>query len=68
MIQCFKAATQPSSPAAQRRTFMSANWSTKSSPTNQSNGAFLSLDTWALIVAFALVVAVKFNIWQSIPW
>ncbi|MFZ0686241.1 MAG: hypothetical protein WAM89_11925 [Terriglobales bacterium] len=33
-----------------------------------SKGAALSLDTWAVIVAFLLALAVKFNIFKSVPW
>jgi len=30
--------------------------------------AWLSLDTWAVIIALALALAVKFGLIKSIPW
>lgn len=30
--------------------------------------SLLSLDTWAVIVALALALAVKFDILKSVPW
>ena len=33
-----------------------------------SNGTSLSLDTWAVIVAFLLAMAVRFGIFENVPW
>ena len=38
-------------------------------PTSASRKrASLSLDTWAVIVALILALAVKFDIFKSVPW
>ena len=43
--------------------------STDTSTTAPSNkGASLSLDAWAVIVAFLLALAVRFDIFKNIPW
>ena len=34
----------------------------------KSGVSSLSLDTWALIVALALALAVKFDILKNVPW
>jgi hypothetical protein len=31
-------------------------------------GSTLSLDVWAVIIAFLLAIAVKFDIFKNIPW
>lgn len=31
-------------------------------------GSSISLDTWAVIIAFLLALAVKFDILRNIPW
>ena len=36
--------------------------------TSSSKGTALSLDTWALIVAFVLALAVRFDILKNVPW
>lgn len=36
--------------------------------TPSSKGSSLSLDTWAVIVAVALALAVRFDILKSVPW
>jgi hypothetical protein len=36
------------------------------SPTN--NSASLSLDTWAVIAALVLALAVRFDILKNVPW
>jgi hypothetical protein len=41
----------------------------KDTSSNASNkGSLLSLDTWAVIVALALALAVKFDILKTVPW
>ncbi|HLX84570.1 MAG TPA: hypothetical protein VKR59_11780 [Terriglobales bacterium] len=35
---------------------------------NAAKGLSLSLDTWAVIVALLLALAVKFSILKSVPW
>jgi hypothetical protein len=35
-------------------------------PSNQSNS--LSLDTWAVIVALVLALAVRLDIFKNVPW
>lgn len=32
------------------------------------NGASLSLDVWAVIVALVLALAVRFDILKNVPW
>jgi hypothetical protein len=44
---------------------MSSRTSTNA-PANKQ--AFFSLDTWAVIVALALALAVKFDILKNVPW
>jgi hypothetical protein len=39
-----------------------------STTTHSSNGASLSPDTWAVIVAFLLALAVRFGILKNVPW
>jgi len=36
--------------------------------TPSSTGASLSLDVWAVIVAFLLALAVRFDILKKVPW
>jgi hypothetical protein len=38
------------------------------SATEASKGFLLSLDAWAVIVALALALAVKFDVLKSVPW
>jgi hypothetical protein len=33
-----------------------------------SKGALLTVDTWAVIIALLLALAVKFNIFKNVPW
>jgi len=40
----------------------------KSTNTPSSKGPLLSVDIWAVIVALALALAVKFNILKDVPW
>jgi len=40
----------------------------KSSTTPSSKGTSFSLDTWALIVAMLLALAVRFDILKNVPW
>jgi hypothetical protein len=40
----------------------------KSTNTPSSKGPLLSLDSWAVIVAVALALAVKFDILKNVPW
>jgi hypothetical protein len=39
-----------------------------STTTPSSKGFGLSLDTWAVIVALILALAVKLNILKNVPW
>jgi hypothetical protein len=39
-----------------------------SANTPSRNGASLSLDVWAVIVALALALAVRFDILKNVPW
>jgi len=39
-----------------------------SSNTPLSKGGSLSLDTWAVIVAVVLALAVRFGILKNVPW
>jgi hypothetical protein len=36
--------------------------------TSQNNGALLSLDAWAVIVALVLALAVRFELIKNVPW
>ena len=36
--------------------------------TVQKQGLRLSLDAWAVIVAFALALAVRLDIFRKVPW
>jgi hypothetical protein len=36
--------------------------------TPSSNGSWLSLDTWAVIVALILALAVRFDLLRNVPW
>lgn len=40
----------------------------KSSGADTSKGTSLSLDAWAVIVAFLLALAVRFDIFKNVPW
>jgi hypothetical protein len=40
----------------------------KSTSTETSKGALLSLDTWAVAIALILALAVKFGILKNVPW
>jgi hypothetical protein len=42
----------------------------KNTPANtpSRNGASLSLDVWAVIVALVLALAVRFDIIKNVPW
>ncbi len=40
----------------------------KLTSTPSSKGPLLSLDAWAVIVALALALAVKFDILKNVPW
>ena len=40
----------------------------KDTPTASSKEISLSLDTWAVIVALALALAVRFDILNNVPW
>jgi hypothetical protein len=40
----------------------------KSTSTESSKGALLSLDIWAVIVALVLALAVRFDILKNVPW
>jgi hypothetical protein len=43
--------------------------STNKSPSGSaSKESFLSLDVWAVIVALALALAVRFEIVKNVPW
>ncbi len=44
---------------------MSTNTSTNP-PSHK--GAYLSLDTWAVIVALVLALAVRFDVLKNVPW
>jgi hypothetical protein len=35
---------------------------------SDSQGAWLSLDAWAVVIALLLALAVKFNIFHNVPW
>jgi hypothetical protein len=35
---------------------------------SQNNGALLSLDAWAVIVALVLALAVRFELIKNVPW
>jgi hypothetical protein len=39
-----------------------------SASTSAGKPSLLSLDTWAVIVALALALAVKFDILKNVPW
>lgn len=36
--------------------------------TSNNNDSRLSLDTWAVIVALLLTLAVKFGVFSKVPW
>jgi len=40
----------------------------KSASTASSKSNSLSLDTWAVIVALVLALAVRFDIFRNVPW
>jgi hypothetical protein len=44
---------------------MSGNESSTTSPKQNHS---LSLDTWAVIIALALALAVKFDVLKNVPW
>jgi len=37
-------------------------------PTTPNQAPLLSLDTWAVIVALVLALAVRFDIFRNVPW
>ncbi|MGA9527526.1 MAG: hypothetical protein WBS24_05375 [Terriglobales bacterium] len=37
-------------------------------PAKSPNGSFISLDTWAVIVALLLALAVKFDLLKNVVW
>jgi hypothetical protein len=39
-----------------------------SNATPSSKGALLSLDAWAVIVAFLLALLVRFDVLKNVPW
>jgi len=39
-----------------------------STPILPSKGRSFSLDAWALIVAMLLALAVKFDVFKTVPW
>lgn len=39
-----------------------------SSKTSLTRGSSLSLDVWAVIIAVALALAVRFDILKNVPW
>jgi hypothetical protein len=40
----------------------------KSTSPETSKGTWLSLDTWAVVIALILALAVKFGILKNVPW
>jgi hypothetical protein len=42
--------------------------STDKSTNTPSKGPLLSVDIWAVIVALALALAVRFDILKNVPW
>jgi len=40
----------------------------KSANTSSKQSNWLSLDTWAVLVALALALAVRFDILKNVPW
>jgi len=44
---------------------MTADTSRKTSP---SKGPSLSLDAWAVVIALALALIVKFGVIKNVPW
>ena len=40
----------------------------KSTNARSRKGSLLSLDAWAVIVALALALAVRFDILKDVPW
>ena len=42
--------------------------STSESPTTNSKGLKLSVDTWAVLLALVLALAVKLGVLTKIPW
>lgn len=42
--------------------------STTGNSTSLRNGHSISLDTWAVIIALLLAVAVRFGVFKSVPW
>ena len=40
----------------------------KSAKTSSKQSNWLSLDTWAVLVALALALAVRFDILKNVPW
>jgi hypothetical protein len=40
----------------------------KSTPTPSQNSPLLSLDTWAVIAALVLALAVRFDILKNVSW
>jgi hypothetical protein len=35
---------------------------------SDGQGAWLTLDAWAVVIALLLALAVKFNIFHNVPW
>lgn len=42
--------------------------STAQNPASSSKAYSLSLDTWAVIVALVLALAVRFDVLKNVPW
>jgi hypothetical protein len=40
----------------------------KSTSVSAGKSAWLSLDSWAVIIALALALAVKFGVIKTVPW
>jgi hypothetical protein len=36
--------------------------------TAPKKSSFFSLDTWAVLIAFVLALAVKFDVFKNVPW
>jgi len=42
--------------------------STTQNPASSAKAPALSLDTWAVIVALVLALAVRFDVLKNVPW
>lgn len=42
--------------------------STTNNSTSLKNGPSLSLDTWAVIIALLVALAVRFDVLKNVPW